>query len=104
MLTTAICVPCCGCRGLRDYEWVAMVCFISPPCGVKLLQHRITKSTWLQPRVNGVDANAYAAGNRAFDPRCFAVTTHFLFWGLVSVVGVGFCLGGWFLLWGLVSV
>lgn len=45
--------------GLNEMDFLKIVCHFEPPCGVKLLQARLTSSSWLKPRVSGVDATKY---------------------------------------------
>jgi hypothetical protein len=50
-------------QGISTAEFVQIVCHFEPPCGVRLLQPRLTSSSWLQPRVAGVDAHHFALEN-----------------------------------------
>ena len=45
--------------GLDEMDFLKIVCHFEPPCGVKLLQDRLVSSSWLMPRVSGVDATKY---------------------------------------------
>eukprot|EP00039_Didymoeca_costata_P011440 m.160769 g.160769 ORF g.160769 m.160769 type:complete len:623 (+) comp15173_c0_seq6:41-1909(+) len=43
-------------EGLTEDEFILLLCHFEPPCGVKLLQERLTQTSWMKPRVSGLDA------------------------------------------------